>query len=184
MITTDELVEMMESEQQSPFKLGTVVALFENGTAKIQFDGEEEASEKEYAYLASYSPEEGDRVLLASVAGTYIIFDKIKYKEKPESSGQLFRLEGNVIKADYNMELKGWIDALNNVSGGRSYFPSMRVDAFAHTASPSSYRLGFFGYSPTYQRQVLTLSSSADLSAVISRLNTLINALKAYGLIG
>lgn len=184
MITTDELVEMMESEQQSPFKLGTVVALFENGTAKIQFDGEEEASEKEYAYLANYSPKEGDRVLLASVAGTYIIFDKIKYKEKPESAGQLFRLEGNVIKADYNMELKGWIDALNNVSGGRSYFPSMRVDALAHTASPSSYRLGFFGYSPTYQRQVLTLSSSADLSAVINRLNTLINALKAYGLIG
>lgn len=187
MITADELVEMTEQEQQSPFKLGTVVELFDIGTAKIQFDGEEEPSEKEYSYLASYSPNIGDRVLLASVAGTYVIMDKIKYQEVAEESGKLFTLEGNVIKANYNMELKGWIDALNEVSGGRSFFPSMEVYTLSHTGNPGYNRLGFFGASPTYRRTVSYLNSSpsiTDLSDVISAVNAILSALKAYGLIG
>src|SRR5699024_4505151 len=84
MITAEELVEMTEGKEQSPFRLGTVVELFAIGTAKVRFDGEEVPSEKEYSYLASYSPNIGDRVLLASVAGTYVIMGKRMYKEVAE----------------------------------------------------------------------------------------------------
>lgn len=81
MITADELVQMTEQEEKSPFKLGTVVGLFENGAAKVQFDGEEEPSEKEYAHSGNYSPVVGDRVLLAKVKGTYVVMNSIIYNQ-------------------------------------------------------------------------------------------------------
>lgn len=65
------------------FKIGTVTDKFANGTAKIKFDGEDTASEKQYSYLARYAPTVGDRVLLAVVSGTYIILDKINYNVSP-----------------------------------------------------------------------------------------------------
>lgn len=85
MITAEELVfEMDSSKDNKSFKLATVAALFENGTAKIQFDGEETASEKQYAYLESYRPEIGNRVLLGVLGGTYIILGKINYNVSPQ----------------------------------------------------------------------------------------------------
>ena len=177
MITTEELVEMTESKEQSPFKLGTVVELFEIGTAKIQFDGEEEPSEKEYSYLASYKPSIGDRVLLASVAGTYVIMDKIKYQESPESGGgggnsEFFTLDGNLLKTNYNMEVKGWLDALNEVSSGNTLIVDLE-----HRG-----KLGFFGNSLIDQRICSTLSTGAALSTVIDKVNEIISDLRAYGL--
>lgn len=65
------------------FKLATVTALFEDGTAKIQFFGEDKASEKEYSYIASYAPTVGDKVFLAPFADSYIIIGKVLYMEKP-----------------------------------------------------------------------------------------------------
>lgn len=87
MITSDELVQEVtpvESKTNENFKLAVVVDLFDNETAKIQFDGEDIASEKQYSYLRSYIPAIGDRVLLASVGGTYIILGKISFNESPE----------------------------------------------------------------------------------------------------
>ena len=46
---TDEFIDIIEDEDnnnQGAFKLATVVSLFQNGTAKIQFDGEETPSDK------------------------------------------------------------------------------------------------------------------------------------------
>ena len=56
MISANELAESMVIDEKVSFKLGVVVELFPIGTAKITFDGEEVASEKEYSYLASYKP--------------------------------------------------------------------------------------------------------------------------------
>lgn len=81
MITAEELIQIAKPNQQNPFKLATVVGLFDNGTAKIQFDGETEPSEKEYAYFSSYRPVVGDRVLLAKVGGTYVIMNSIAYNQ-------------------------------------------------------------------------------------------------------
>lgn len=175
MITAEELIGMAKSKEQSPFKLGTVVELFEIGTAKIQFDGEEEPSEKEYSYLASYKPSIGDRVLLASVAGTYIIIDKIIYNEEPsgdESKDSLFTLDGDTIKTNYNIEIKGWIDVLNQVSPGQTLIIDLKQGG----------KLGFFGKNPINQRICNTLSQGATLSLVIDKVNEIIVDLSAYGL--
>lgn len=67
------------------YKLGTVIDLFEKGTAKVKFDDEEEAREKEYSYLKSYVPALQDRILLVSVSDTYIILGTIFYKEEPDN---------------------------------------------------------------------------------------------------
>lgn len=81
-ITASELTEQEHKrgiKQQEPFVLGTVKELFTNGNAKITFDGEDVPSNKKYSYLASYSPNVSDRVLLIKISGTYIIIGKINY---------------------------------------------------------------------------------------------------------
>jgi len=70
------------------FKLGTITALFPNQTAKVMFDGEDTASEKQYSYLKSYkSHAVDDRVLLACTADTNIILGGLKFNETPDSEG-------------------------------------------------------------------------------------------------
>ena len=87
MIDVNELVELTrEQEQQSVFKLGTVMGLFESGAAKVQLDGEDTPSNKEYSYLASYIPRLNDRILLANIGGTHIILDAIYYMQAPDNS--------------------------------------------------------------------------------------------------
>lgn len=77
--TAQEFIGMNAAGEQKVFKLATVTALFSpSGSPKIKFDGESTASEKKYSYLASYTPTVNDRVLLASVGGTYVILGKIK----------------------------------------------------------------------------------------------------------
>jgi len=74
---------LVQPEQQSIFRLGVVEELFDNGAAKVKFDGEETTSEKQYAYLSYYKPTVGDRVLLAAISGTYVILGNILYNQSP-----------------------------------------------------------------------------------------------------
>jgi co-chaperonin GroES (HSP10) len=70
--TPQEFIGIMQpGTSDSSFRMGTVVS------GKIQFDGEDEPSQKTYKRLASYTFTNGDRVLLAKVSGTYVILGKI-----------------------------------------------------------------------------------------------------------
>lgn len=60
----------------TPFKMGTVDSLFPDGSPKVKFDGETTPSQKKYKRLASYTPSVGDRVVIASVSGTYVVLGK------------------------------------------------------------------------------------------------------------
>lgn len=64
-----------ELGDRTRFKIGTIASV--NGKPTIQFAGESQPSQKQYAYLASYTPTVGDRVLLAQVKGSYVILDKL-----------------------------------------------------------------------------------------------------------
>lgn len=78
MINVEELVSLIEEkEENKAFKLATVTALFASGKGKIQFDGEDIPSEKEYSNLFSYNASINDRVLLAIIGGTYVILGKV-----------------------------------------------------------------------------------------------------------
>ena len=78
MVEASEIVKLQQNEQDiNDFKLATVTALNENGTALIQFFGEEESSQKTFSYLASYKPMVDDTVLMMAMADTYVIFGKV-----------------------------------------------------------------------------------------------------------
>lgn len=82
--SASEFLGYTSQEGKAPnFKLGVVTGLFSNGTAKIKFDGEDTASEKQYAYLSGYKPTVNERVLLAIVSGTYVILGTISYNVSP-----------------------------------------------------------------------------------------------------
>lgn len=122
MITAEELVlEVDNAEESSNFKLGTVMDLFEIETAKIQFDGEETPSEKQYAYLSSYTPTIGDRVLLGVLGGTYIILGKVNYNVGPDVEEEidryLFDLKQVVMKLGLNVTGNSDIDGNANITG-------------------------------------------------------------------
>lgn len=73
------LSNINNDKEYKAFKLATVTALLANGFPQIKFDGESVSSSKKYSILASYTPAINDRVLLASISGTYVILGKIKY---------------------------------------------------------------------------------------------------------
>ena len=117
-MTTDEFIDIIEDEDnnnQGAFKLATVVSLFQNGTAKIQFDGET-PSDKEYAYLDSYFPETGDRVVLGAISGTYIILGRVRYAEaddpEPDIDRYLFDLKQVLMKKGLVVDGGATIDSL------------------------------------------------------------------------
>lgn len=64
--------------------MATVVGFFEETkTAKIQFDGEEKPAEKEYPYLASYSPKLDDKVFCLEFGESFIILGEVTFQKKP-----------------------------------------------------------------------------------------------------
>lgn len=66
--------------------LGTVHARDNTEGLQIIIDGEEEATEKKYHYLASYVPAAGDRVLIEEIGDSYVVIGKVI--DQYASSGQ------------------------------------------------------------------------------------------------
>lgn len=81
MINASDFVSLMTPKESKNFKLAVVKDISQNNTAIIQFDGEEYPSSKSYAYLDTYNAQAGDRILLISLGGTYIIVGKVQYVE-------------------------------------------------------------------------------------------------------
>ena len=79
MIDAEELLQITAGNpQQSMFKLGRIDPAYSgSGRPKVVFDGETTASGKQYPYLSIYTPAANDRILLAAVAGSYVILGKI-----------------------------------------------------------------------------------------------------------
>lgn len=97
-------------------KMAEVVDLFENGTAKVRFDGEEAPSEKEYGFLRHYIPKVGDKVFMMEFNGSYIIFDAVDYQVPAQKPINLNHIKGNtVIEGD--LTLKGGPTTVEAVNG-------------------------------------------------------------------
>lgn len=80
MINAIDFVTLMAPNKDgNSFKLAVVEGISPNNSAIIHFDGEEEPSNKNYPYLASYQANVNDRILLIRIGGTYIIIGKIQY---------------------------------------------------------------------------------------------------------
>lgn len=72
-----EFVNLVESlvdrKIKKPYKLGRIDPSYSSGLPRILFDGETQVSTKRYSYASNYTPIANQRVLLASVGGTYIV---------------------------------------------------------------------------------------------------------------
>lgn len=97
-------------------KMAEVVDLFENGTAKVRFDGEEVPSEKEYGFLRHYIPKIGDKVFMMEFNGSYIIFDAVDYQVPAQKPINLNYIKGNTI-IEGNLTLKGGPTTVEAVNG-------------------------------------------------------------------
>lgn len=179
-ITAEEVVEN-QPEQKSQFTLATVTKLFSRGTAQISFDGEETPSEKEYSYLSSYHPSEGDRVVLADVAGTHIILGSISHKVEPSPEVPKSIKVSSVTTSS--------LTTSSLTVNSRAYFSSSDVkfnngfttNGLTNSGSTKlSGSIGFFGRSPQGQKYVGYASSDTQTR---NKLNTLLQKLAEFGLI-
>lgn len=75
MITPEKFLKLIKDDDETIFKIGTV-GLTEGSKARIIFDGESVESGKGYVAVG-YTPSMGNRVLLASVNGTYVILGEL-----------------------------------------------------------------------------------------------------------
>lgn len=188
MITTDELVELTEEqEQQNQFKLGTVVELFGVGTAKVQFDGEETPSEKQYAYLDSYIPEAGDRVLFGVLGGTYVILGKVNYNVSPsveeEIDRYLFDLKKAIMQKGLKVSLGVETDTLT-VNNGATIVGNVGVNGKVNATEISATgKIGFFGKTPTVKTNVYPLpTTNPTVLEAYNGINFIVQVLQSYGL--
>lgn len=69
-----------DTKSQAVFKLGTIDPTYIEGKPRVIFDGEIESSTKGYCFLSGYKPAAGERILLISLGGTYIILGAILEK--------------------------------------------------------------------------------------------------------
>lgn len=170
--TAQELVETPQENKN--FKMAVVAELFPNSTAKVTFDGEEEASEKQYAYLSSYIPKSGDRVLMAAVGGTYVILGKVKFNASPDTPTSSPSFSSVTVSG------LGSFGSIRIAGSGSTKLYNCEIDgALDHNGS----YIGFFGASLQTKKTVYLASSGATLETVRTRLNGLIDALHSYGLI-
>jgi len=75
----NQFIEMMTPKglDKNIYKLGSIDPAYSSGKPKVMFDGETVVSAKQYPRLASYTPVASDRVLILSVANSYVILGKI-----------------------------------------------------------------------------------------------------------
>ncbi|MDU1582143.1 MAG: hypothetical protein E6864_00160 [Peptoniphilus harei] len=109
-------------------KMAEVVGLFENGTAKVRFDGEEVPSEKEYGFLRHYIPKVGDKVFMMEFNGSYIIFDAVDYQVPAQKPINLNYIKGNTV-IEGNLTLKGGPTIVEAVNGKFTNINAEKIEA-------------------------------------------------------
>lgn len=167
-LSAEEFIENTgTAEIKENFRMAVVVALFPNNTAKITFDGESDASEKQYSYIASYVPKIGDRVLLAAVSGTYIILGKVNYNVSPSAGNS--DIVANTLK----------------VTGGVDFDSSMVVDGLSTFNGSALFksRIGFYNVGPVDRQSVTMPTTSATLAQLITSVRDLETKLNNVGII-
>ena len=208
MINAEEFVlELNDTGESKNFKLGTVYALFVNNTAQIQFDGEDAPSEKQYAYLASYTPKVFDRVLLAITGGTYVILGKIHYNVPPATGEELDRylFDQKLVTMTKGLSVTGvtalksgatitgnlgvsgditvaGITATGNVSGAN--MSTSGNHSTGGTIQHTGTMLGFFGATPVDKHPLIKLSTTNPTAlGAYNAINNIVGVLQEYGLL-
>lgn len=170
--------EKKNMKQEEITKWAKVTSFFSDGCPKITFDGEEEESNKKYTYLYTYKPSINDKVLLIKTNATYIIIGNAAYDIAPDPG----TTEQDIIDIITSQLLLNKVVKLNanNVINIDTtvYFNFFRLLSTNHFKTD---KFAMDGKSPIGAQSISTLPTTADLSTVISRVNTLISIGKSFG---
>lgn len=189
MVDVNDMVAIQQGHsKEKNFRLATVTDLFESGTAKVTFFGETDPSEKEYSYLSSYKPKVNDVVLLIPFLDTYIIAGNILYKSLPTGEGYVTLTDLENILSSYlktedldlseyalKTDLDSYYKANDNITANHLLVKADLTHRGAY--------IGFFGNQVATKQSVSTLTNTTEPSAIVNKLNQLINALKSYNLV-
>lgn len=72
-----DLIRSAVPSPEAPSALATIAAGYVSGRPQVIFDGELAASARTYAYLSSYTPASGDRVLLLRAGSTWVVLGRV-----------------------------------------------------------------------------------------------------------
>jgi hypothetical protein len=148
MVDTTDLIALNQNPEEKGLKLAKVTELFETGTVKIQFYGEDTPSEKEYSYLASYTPATGDTVLMIPMAETYIVLGKILYSVVIPEIGYVTTEQLNSALSAYakSSELTIYVKSADLSTTLNSYAKTSDLNNYATKTYVSN---SLSGYAPT-----------------------------------
>lgn len=170
--------EKKNTKQEEITKWAKVTSFFSDGCPKITFDGEEEESNKKYSYLYTYKPSINDKVLLIKTNATYIIIGNAAYDIAPDPG----TTEQDIIDIITSQLLLNKVVKLNDNNviniDTTVYFNFFRLLSTNHFKTD---KFAMDGKSPIGAQSISPLSTTADLSTVISRVNTLISIGKSFG---
>lgn len=149
----------VDGDKNNIIKLATVTGLFPSGKPKLKFDGEGITSQKEYETLSSYPPQNGDRVLLLGVSGTWVILGKLGVYVLPD-----------IVLPDIPPP---YVPNYNNIQV---------TGTFRHMGAASQ-GIGFFGKGPIEQKNNPgQLRSDADTPNIVRQLNEVTQYLRELGI--
>jgi hypothetical protein len=175
-----------ELAREIDIRYATVVGLFANRTARLRFAGEEADSEKEYSYLAWYTPRMNDRVILIKANNAHVILGKIQFNVSPTE----FALKDEVVASitDLQARLNGLQTEINNTLTEYvtlNYFTNAISDVVRKNEIADLITQTADGrYARRSTSSIANLAFDATLSTVITRFNSLLLALRLTGAIG
>ena len=189
-MTEENLFVPIEAEKKQ-INFATVSEIFDDGLSLI-FDGEESPSEKHYKCNSFVVFAKGDRVRIAEDSGTYIVEYPVGNPRKTfevdyaKEAGNAKTADSakSADKADTatratNADKADNASKLNDKSESSLSVQTAKYFSERHTGA----RLGFFNRSGTAIDAIGTLSTSASSSTIASKVNEILQTLKAYGLI-
>ena len=100
--------------------LGKLESKWDTIGLTLTIDGEDAPTQKKYAYLKSYNPNTGDRVLIADVGDSYVVLGAITHYYSEASNAKALvsdRYASDIIKFEYDSPYLYYI--INNGSRRR-----------------------------------------------------------------
>lgn len=181
------MVENYQQEQElkepesSSYSFATIGSVYEDGISLI-FPGSTSPSEKHYKANTSCIFESGQRVYLAKDSGTYIVLFPVGNPTTSGGGDEGGETGGGNWGNPITLSITGDAEGSVQIDGSQNVALDLTVNNFneKHTSS----RIKFFNGSGLMTKQQVTiLNGTPTVTNLKEKLNDLLYALEAYGLI-
>lgn len=191
---SEENLFVQEHPEKKTVNFATVAEIYDDGISLI-FDGEETPSEKHYKCNSFIVFVKGDRVRIAEDSGSYVVEYPVGNPRKSfevdyaktagtADSAKTAETAKNADKATTatRADTADEADDAKKLNGKSESALSVGYSMYSTHGHKGS-NLGFFNNASTYRRSVASVSTSASTTTLANKINELIRALEAYGLL-